>query len=89
MNRMINPAPGKVLLKKCKKQEKKGSLIIPDQAEKGTPIYVIENINLTEDYWMIDDMVILSNNYPIWLEIDDQVFYMVDSKDILGTVSWK
>ncbi len=89
MNRMISPAPGKILLRKCKKEEKKGCLIIPDLAEKGTPIYVIENISCNEEDWVVDDMVIISNSYPIWLEIDDQIYYMVDSKDIIGTVSWK
>lgn len=89
MNRMISPAPGKVLLSKCKKEEKKGSLILPNQSEKGTQIYVIENTSSQENYWVRDDMVIISNNYPFPIDIDDQVYYMVDSKDILGIVSWK
>lgn len=89
MSNRITPAPGKILLKKYKKEEKKGSLFLPDQCEKGTQIYVIQCVSLGEEDYAHDDRVIISNNYPFPIDIDDQVYYMVDSKDILGTVDWK
>jgi len=89
MTTTIKPLEGKVLLKKIIKEQKVGSLVIPDSANQETQFYevvAIGPIGKDNIHFAVGNQVILARHAALPILLDKSEFFIVRVEDIIATV---
>ena len=82
MKKLIVPSPGRILLREYKEEKKQGTLLLP--SDKGTKMYQVVNV-CDDNIFNIDEIVCI-RSYPTGLEIDGQVYFIINQEDVLCSI---